>query len=426
MFSIADFEPWWRFGLALLIGALIGLEREFFQQKRESPNFAGIRTFSLIALMGAVSAFLVADFGNIAVILTLSGLILLISVGYLGTIYIKKMVTGITTEITAILTFLFGVLVMSDHSIFAIVLAVLVTLILAFKGSLHGFVRNMSTEDIFVALKFALVAAVILPVLPNRTIDPWGLFNPFQVWLMVVLVSGIGFSGYVFMKILGTSKGIYISGIFGGLASSTATTISFSSASKQYPEMAIHYARAVILASTVMFPRIFVLVLLIHPGLALKVVIPLLVMLVSGLVYIFFFQNKGFDEEDAVHPDFTITNPLKISTAIKFGLLYAVVSIVVDIAQRYLGSSGVYLVSFVAGLTDVNAISLSISRLTTTSQLSLNVAAIAVIIAALVNTLAKGVISYFSGSPELRRTVIKAFLIMLVSGILTSLIVFFV
>lgn len=426
MFSVADFEPWWRFGLALLIGALIGLEREFFQQKRESPNFAGIRTFALIALMGAVAAFLVEDFGNITVILTLSGLILLISVGYLGTIYIKKMVTGITTEITAILTFMFGVLVMTDYTMFAIVLAVLVTLILAFKGTLHGFVRNMSTEDIFVTLKFALVAAVILPLLPNRTIDPWGLFNPFQVWLMVVLVSGIGFSGYVLMKILGTSKGIYISGLFGGLASSTATTISFSSASRQYPGMAIHYARAVILASTVMFPRIFILILLIHPPLAIKVLIPLLVMLLSGLVYIFFFQNKSLDEEGAVHPDFTITNPLKLSTAIKFGLLYAVVSIVVDIAQRFLGSSGVYLVSFVAGITDVNAITLSISRLTSTIQLSLNVAAIGVIIAALVNTLAKGVISFISGSPELRRPVIRAFLIMLVSGIISSGIVFFI
>jgi uncharacterized membrane protein (DUF4010 family) len=216
---------------------------------------------------------------------------------------------------------MFGVLVMTDYTIFAIVLAVLVTLILAFKGTLHGFVRSLSTEDIFVTLKFALVATVILPLLPNRTIDPWGLFNPFQVWLMVVLVSGIGFSGYVLMKILGTSKGIYISGLFGGLASSTATTISFSSASRQYQGMAIHYARAVILASTVMFPRIFVLILLIHPPLAIKVLIPLLVMLISRLVYIFFFQNKSLDEEGAVHPEFTMTNPLKLSTAIKFGFV---------------------------------------------------------------------------------------------------------
>lgn len=426
MFSLADFEPWWRFGLALLIGALIGLEREFFQQKNESHNFAGVRTFALIALMGAVSAFLVADFGNISIILALSGLILLISVGYLGGIIIKRRVTGITTEITALLTFLFGVLVMSDHAMFAVVLAVLVTLLLAFKGTLHGFIRNMSTEDIFVTLKFALVAAVILPILPNRTIDPWGFFNPFQVWLMVVLVSGIGFSGYVLMKILGPSKGIYLSGIFGGLASSTATTISFSSASRQYPEMAIHYSRAVILASTVMFPRIFILILLIYPPLAMKVAIPLLVMLISGLVYIFFFQNKSLDEEGAQHPDFTVTNPLKLSTAIKFGLLYAIVSILVDIAQKSLGSSGVYLVSFVAGISDVNAITLNISRLASTIQLTLNVAAIAILIAALVNTLAKGVISFFSGSPELRRTVIKAFLIMLVSGILSSVIVFLV
>ena len=149
-------------------------------------------------------------------------------------------------------------------------------------------------------------------------------------------------------------------------------------------------------------------------------------MLISGLVYMFIIQNKSLDEEGAVHPNFTITNPLKLSTAIKFGLLYALVSIVVDIAQQFLGSSGVYLVSFVAGITDVNAITLSISRLTSMIQLTLNVAAIAVLIAALVNTLAKGVISFVSGSPELRKTVIRAFFIMLVSGIVSSAIVFLI
>ena len=426
MFSIAEFEPWWQFGAALLIGALIGLEREFYQQKKDSPDFAGLRTFSLIALLGAVTAFLIDDLGMILMALAFGGLILMTTVSYFSAISRRKAETGITTEIAALLTFLFGVLVMNGHAVVAISIAVVTALILAFKGVLHGFVRTMSPEDIHVTLKFALVAAVILPLLPNRTVDPWGLFNPFQIWLLVVLVSAIGFSGFVMMKLLGASRGINLTGIFGGLASSTATTISFSSASREYPEMASHYANAVVLASTVMFPRIFILILIIHPPLAMKVLIPLLVMLLTGLIYIFIRQRKGKKKEETVHPEFKITNPLKLSTAIKFGLFFAVIIVVVEYAQRYLGSSGVYLTSLLAGLTDVDAISLSLSRLTKSSQLSINVASAAVVIAALVNTVTKGVIAYVSGTEELRKPVIKAFAYMLLTGIISAFVAFYV
>jgi len=207
MFSLSDFEPWWRFGFALVIGALIGLEREFYQQKEDAPDFAGIRTFSLIALLGSVTAFLATDFGISLAVIALGGLILMTTVSYSRALSRSDTETGITTEVAAILTFLFGALVMGDHAIVAIALAVITSLLLTFKGKLHEFIRNMSSDDIHVTLQFALVAAVIFPLLPNRTIDPLGLLNPSQIWLMVVFVSGIGFSGYVLMKILGTSQG---------------------------------------------------------------------------------------------------------------------------------------------------------------------------------------------------------------------------
>ena len=416
MFSLSDFEPWWRFGFALVIGALIGLEREFFQQKEESPDFAGIRTFSLIALLGSVATYLADDFGIIFAALALGGLILMTLVSYSGALVRSKTETGITTEVAAILTFLFGVLVMGDHASVAIALAVITSLLLTFKGKLHGFIRNMSVDDIHVTLQFALVAAVILPLLPNRTIDPMGLLNPFQIWLMVVFVSGIGFSGYVLMKILGPSRGTNLMGILGGLASSTATTISFSSASREYPQMAEHYARGVILASTVMFPRVLFLILVIHPPLAYKVVIPFALMLLTGLVFIFVSQKSKSSETTTIHPEYKITNPLKLSTAIKFGLLFAFVLIVVEYSQKLLGTSGVYLASFLTGLTDVDAITLSVTRLAKNAQLSSDVAGMAVIIAALMNTVSKGAISYFSGSPELRKPVIRAFILMVLIG----------
>jgi uncharacterized membrane protein (DUF4010 family) len=424
MFSLSDFEPWWRFGFALVIGALIGLEREFFQQKEEAPDFAGIRTFSLIALLGSVSSFLADDFGIILAALALGGLILMTTVSYSGALLRSKTETGITTEVAAILTFLFGVLVMGDHASVAIALAVITSLLLTFKGRLHGFIRNMSIDDIHITLQFALVAAVILPLLPNRTIDPLGLLNPFQIWLMVVFVSGIGFSGYVLMKILGPSRSTSVMGILGGLASSTATTISFSSASREHPQMAQHYARAVVLASTVMFPRVLFLILVIHPPLAFKVIIPFTLMLLTGLIFIFVIQKRKLPETTTIHPEYKITNPLKLSTAVKFGLLFAFVLIIVEYSQTFLGSSGVYLASFLTGLTDVDAITLSVTRLTRSAQLSPNVAGISVIIAALMNTVSKGAISYFSGSVELRSIVIKAFILMVLVGVISSGIVF--
>jgi uncharacterized membrane protein (DUF4010 family) len=214
-------------------------------------------------------------------------------------------------------------------------------------------------------------------------------------------------------------------GILGGLASSTATTISLSSASRQYPNLVNHYSRAVVLASSVMFPRVFFLVIVLYPPLAYTIAIPLISMLAAGLLYIFVIQRIGLSEKATIHPEFEITNPLKLSTAIKFGLLFAIVLVVVEFAQSFLGSPGVYLASFLTGLTDVDAITLSLTGRVERAQLTLNVAGIAVIVAALMNTVSKGAICYFSGSPEFRKPVLKALLFIILAGIVSGGIVFF-
>ena len=333
------------------------------QQKEDAPDFAGIRTFSLIALLGSVAAFLVSDFGILPIALSLGGLILLVAVSYRGTLKRRGEETGITTEVAAMLTFLFGVLIMGDQGRVAIALAVLTSLLLALKGRLHGVIRRMSDEDLRVTLQFALVAAVILPLLPDRAIDPLGLINPFQVWLMVVFVSGIGFSAYVLMKVLGPSRGINLTGILGGLASSTATTISLSTASRENPSISSHYARAVILASSVMVPRLLLLVLVIYPPLLRMVSIPLGAMLVSGLVIILILQWKSTTNESNLERSFKLAHPLKLSTAIKFGLVFAVVLIIIEFAQESFAGCCGPSARAIAGLTDVDAITLSVSRL---------------------------------------------------------------
>jgi uncharacterized membrane protein (DUF4010 family) len=421
MINLSDFEPWWRFGVALLIGALLGLEREFVQQKEGAPDFAGIRTFSLIALLGSLAAFLVADFGLLPIAVSLAGLALLTTVSYLASLLRSGKEKGITTEVAALLTFLFGVLVIGDQESVAIALAVVTALLLASKGRLHGLIRRMSSEDIHLTLEFALVAAVILPLLPDRTIDPWGLLNPFQIWLMVVFVSGIGFSGYVLMKVLGPSRGIDLMGVLGGLASSTATTISFSTASRRNPALSKHYARAVVLASSVMLPRVFLLVLATYPSLLPTVGPPLVAMLVSGLVIVFLLRRKDRADDDTLERSLEVAHPLRLSTAIKFGLAFAVALVAVEFAQAYLGSPGVYVASVLAGLTDVDAITLSVARLASNAQLALRVAGIAIIVATLANTFAKGAIAYSSGSQDLRRTVVRAFSAVFAVGVVSTL-----
>jgi uncharacterized membrane protein (DUF4010 family) len=421
MIHLVDFDPWWRFGVALLIGALLGLEREFFQQKEDIPNFAGIRTFSLISLLGAVTAFLYPIYGLIPIAISLSGLIILSAIGHQGSISRGSEIKGITTEVAAMLTFLFGTLVMGDHINIAVPLSVVTAILLAAKGKLHGVIRRMSAEDMYMTLQFALVTAVILPILPNKPIDPWELLNPFQIWLMVVLVLGIGFSGYILIKLFGATKGINLMGILGGLASSTATTISFSSSSRENPELSPNYARAVVLASTVMFPRIILLILITYPALTFWIAPPMTGMLLAGFGIVLFLQKNSYTDESNFKQVVLLQHPLRLSTALKFGVIFAIVIVILEFALTSFGVTGVYFTSLIAGLTDVNIITLSVSRLAKNSQLSIQIAGIAIVIAAIMNTISKGMIAYFTGSKELFKIIVKAFSIILFVGILTSL-----
>ena len=222
------------------------------------------------------------------------------------------------------------------------------------------------------------------------------------------------------MKVLGPSRGINLTGILGGLASSTATTISFSSASREHPAMSAYYARAVVMASSVMIPRVLLLIVAIYPPLLRVVSLPLTAMLVSGLTIIFYLQRKNRTDEPNLDRAVKLTHPLKLSTAIKFGLAFAVVLIVFEFTQDSFGSIGVYFTSAIAGLTDVDAITLSVSRLVLNAKMDIRVAGIAIIIAVIMNTISKGAIVYFTGSQELRRTVIRSFAVILLTGLFFS------
>jgi len=421
--NLLNLEPWWRFAVALLIGALIGLEREFVQQRTGEDDFAGIRTFSLMSLLGAIGAYLVEDYGLLPFLAAYIGIILLVWSSYLGEI-VRKHEEGITTEVAAISVPLLGALVIWGEFELASALGVIIALVLALKPTLRNLTSRMSAGDLRAILEFLLITAVVLPLLPNSNFGPFNVINPYQIWLLVVLVSGIGFFGYVLIKVLGAEQGVGVTGILGGLVSSTATTVSFSGRSKGNPELSSILAQGILLTSSVMFPRIMIEVAIVHTPLLRVIAIPMVAMLCTNLGLVFFLWRRRNVQNQGERKPVEVSNPLRLPTAITFALAFVVVLIVVQWANEAFGEAGVYLASVLSGVTDVDAITLSVSELASNSQLQPQVAGFAVVLAALINTVAKAVMAWSLGSNELRKTILRGFGIVVLTGLVCSLVIF--
>ena len=421
--QLLNLEPWWRFAAALLIGALIGLEREFVQQRSGEQEFGGIRTFALMSLLGAVAAFLTDQYGPLIFLAVYLGLILLLWASLLAS-SMRGVEEGITTEVTALLVPLFGAMMIWNQPAVAAALGVITALILALKPRLHGAARRMSAEDLRATLEFSIITAVVLPLLPNEGFGPYGVLNPFQIWLLVVFISGIGFLAYVLMKFLGPERGVGITGLLGGLVSSTATTLSFAGRSKTNAGLSTVLAQGILLASCVMFPRVLVEVAVVNPTLVRQVVVPLATMLIAGLIAVYILWRRGRAEEKVDHGGVELSNPLRLKTAITFGLVFAIVLVAVEAANEYFGSAGVYIASILAGITDVDSITLSVSNLSLKGLLDPRVAAIAIILATIMNTIAKAVMAMVLGTPRLRRLVSRAFGLVVLVGLISGAVIF--
>ena len=257
-----DLTLFYRFGVALFIGMLVGLQREYVSEEtsqRSHGMFAGVRTFALMSLAGCVAAFIADILSNpwvfIGLVIPMGGLII---AAYYITSTNGDM--GMTTEVAAVVTILSGALCYWDQLALAVAIGVITTALLSFKLELHGFAALLTREDIVATLKFAIITAIILPVLPNDSFGPppFDVLNPYKVWLMVVLISGISFLGYVLIKLVGERQGIGLTGLLGGLVSSTAVTLSFSQRSQTENQLAKPFALAIIVAWTVMFARVLI------------------------------------------------------------------------------------------------------------------------------------------------------------------------
>jgi uncharacterized membrane protein (DUF4010 family) len=408
-----EFELLKNFLIALALGALIGLEREYSQAKGKYTSFAGIRTFPLMSLSGAILAYLsqlISPWILVGGVIVFCGLII---AAYYTTSKDSKY-HGITTAIAAFIAFFVGILCLSNQAMLAAIVAIATTILLYAKNFLHRFAKKIKRKELADTLKFAIIAFVILPFLPNKGYGPYEIFNPFIIWLMVVFISGISFAGYILMKWFG-EKGIALAGIFGGLVSSTAVTTSFAARSKKENRVVRALALGVIMANTIMFFRILIVVFALNQSLLLEILLPIGILSLISIIFAYFLYKKA---KRIKKHKLKLSSPFTLGPALKFGVFFAVILALVKLADIYLSSKGVYLVSIISGFADVDAITISLSQMAKTS-LSKNIARNGIILAAITNIAVKGGIAYFFGSKQFGKIVLGLFLTLILIGTAT-------
>ena len=403
-----------RFAIALALGLIIGVERE----REKIGTFAGIRTFPLISLMGCAAALINDVF---APWVFAAGLIVLAAVAITAYIYTATPRSyGITTEVASLLCFLFGGLVWWNLISLAAALAVVTVLLLTSKELLEGLSRKIGHQDIAAALQFGIITLIVLPILPDKTYGPLAVLNPHTVWLMVVLIAGINFVGYVLVKTLGPQQGIGLTGLLGGIASSTALTLGFSRRSRTEPALAPEFALAMVLACAVMFIRVLVEAFTVNSAVGRVLLIPIAASGCMGLlccIGVWFARRR----HAAVVPaggQVKTSNPFELWPAILFGLLFGCILFIAKAAQVYMGTSGIYLSSVVAGFTDVDPITLSLANLAG-DTIGTTVAARGIMLAALANTVVKMIIAC-TGAPALFKYALPILGLMVITGLVVS------
>jgi uncharacterized membrane protein (DUF4010 family) len=382
------------FIVAAILGFIIGLQRELSFFHNDKPIYMGARTLAIISLVGYLGTKLYKDY---PLILTLSFLLvgLFLLAFYLINAYNDKLERGNTTEFSALIAFIMGVLVY-DHLEFAIFATIILIAILEIKPKLISLKKEIKEKDSRASILFLLMTFVVLPILPNHTIDPYDLLNPRQIWLMVILISGLSFIGYIVTRFFSASKGLLVMGFFGGLASSTAVTLTLSKKASKNNQANTALVVAIAIASSTMFLRVILWTLVLDRELFEALLLPYLLATAVGYVYIYVIYTQTKTKE--ISEEVTFHNPLEFNTALKMGLLFGVIFSVLSLVDTYMGSLGVYIVSFVSGLSDVDAIVLSLGELFSEAKLSKEAVLYAIILATVANTLTKIVISLVVGN----------------------------
>lgn len=391
-----------QFLTSLAIGLLIGLERE-----RNPAAKAGLRTFALVAVLGTLSAMLASLSGSpwilASALLTVGAMIISV---YVHT-PTENNDPGTTTVAALLLCFSLGALIWYGHAKLAVMLAIGTTTLLYFKPELRGLSQRLTRRDLVAVLQFSVLTFIVLPILPDHDYGPYNTFNPHQAWLMVVLISGISLTGYAALRIVGTRFGAPLLGIFGGLASSTATTMIYAKHGKNNLLMQNLAASVIVIASMVVLIRLLIVTSVLAYG-KLPALIPLFVFgFMAGLLVALYNWRKLNTTTELYIPE--TSNPAEIHTALGFALLYVIVILITAWMADVAGSQGLYFVAFASGLTDVDAIVLSSLRLFNLGQLSEHQTIIAIAIGFLSNLAFKFGMVVFIGGKALAKHVAVGF-----------------
>ncbi|MGE5444875.1 MAG: MgtC/SapB family protein [Ignavibacteriales bacterium] len=408
--------------IALALGALIGAERGIArvrQRVEEKTSFAGIRTFILISLLGALSLHFVNYFGRVFFVASFFGFILLVTTAYIITSK-REMDVGTTTEVTAILTFLYGALCITEYRLVAVVLAIFTTVILYTKKPAHSFLGRITDEEFYATLKFAIIAFVILPFLPKNVY--FGFFNPYEIWLIVVIVSGVEFVGYVVMKLLAPRKGIAIIGLLSGIVSSTALVLNASRESKEEGTITNSLAFSSALASSMAFLKIVILVYIVNRAIVDGVMLPMAIMFILGMIGAFFLWRRIKVEKEVEM--INLKSPFTLSPALKFGVFFAFIIFLTTLGNKYLGVSGVYATSALGGIASLNAPTVSLAELAR-GEITARIATFGIVIAACINTISKAGIALLLGSKEFSKLVALSSAFPIIGAIAYSIVFMF-
>lgn len=415
------------FATALLIGALIGIEREKRSVAEDDRGIGGLRTFILVATLGALGGWFAVEFSQLAFVGAALGVTaVFVLTGYWLGARRQPDSLGLTTEVAALVVCLLAAMIMLGHRELAVAIAVVTAAVLAYKQPLHGLVDKLGWDDVFAGLRLLLATFVVLPLLPDRALDPWGALNPRSLWMLVLLISGLSLVGYAATRWLGEHRGTAVTAVAGGLVSSTAVTLAFARRSREWADDATKgwigkaLAGGVLLAWGVMFVRVLVEVAVVNPSLLGRVLVPFAAMGAVAGGYAWWLMREPRAQgvgDDGV----ALKNPFSLTEAVKFAAFFALVLVVVKGVQLHFPGEGFYLVAVLAGLTDVDAITLSMAEYAKTGDPAIAIDSI--VLAAAANTVVKTVMVASLGSAAMRRPVLLAAGSIVLAGLGATLLV---
>jgi uncharacterized membrane protein (DUF4010 family) len=407
---------------AILLSGLVGLEREKKSQAENKGYFAGFRSFILIGLIGYLAS--VTNTYSIYISILLAGTVLsLIAISYFITAKNFNHI-GITSELAAILVFIIGYLSASGETILSTIIALTLVALLHFKTDLHNLAKKIKDIELISTLEFIFIAFIVLRILPNQNFGPFDFFNPFFIWLMVVFISAMSFSSYIAIKAFGTKKGITLTGLLAGFISSTALTLSFSEQSKKNKNIINPFVIAIIIAQTGMLIRVFIEVAVLNPKLLIPLIVPFSAMLAVEIVFCLYYNKKSKKdiEEGLSDTASELKNPFDIWPAIKFGGIFAIILLLGKMANTYFGDTGLYVLSFISGTFDVNAITISLSKFAE-KGLSQEIAVNGIMIAVFTNTISKALIFLLLGNKRPAKKILLAFSTMVIISSISLLLI---